>query len=250
MENSSVNEQNEARRSAALNTLAIVGFIALILIGIALAIWSVRYIPAAFNGGAASLSSFFTPAEEEAGIEVISGTQIPFEPVATTSEPVAPAPVEDTPSTGTTGGVTYGQPTTIMVPVTVPPPAPYGLADLTVDITAVGYCRTDDTDSFRRASEVPEGENGGVQFAIRNAGTNTSSRFDFTYEVPTSPETERTVSNQRALGPGDRIDYTLCFTEPRDGDNRTISIRVDSGNDVRESNESNNSDSERIDIES
>lgn len=256
MEITTTTTDKSPNRQAAQNALAVVGFIALILIGIGLAVYAARYIPVAFNRlgtGAVSLSSVFTPAEEadyeEEPSVVVTETSVPFEPVATSTEesatptyPTYDAPVATTP-------VTYGQPRTVTVPVTVPPQGPYGRADLTVEITAVGYCTSDRVSSFRRDNEVPDGENGGMQFAVRNIGTNTSGSWDFEYDLPTSPALSRTVSNQRSLGPGDRVDYTLCFTEPRSGSNRTVRIDVDSGRDVSESNENNNSDSAQIDIE-
>jgi hypothetical protein len=257
MEITTTTTDQNPRKQAAQNALAIVGFIALILIGIGLAIYAARYIPVAFNRlgtGAVSLSSVFTPAEEEyeEPSVVVTETSVPFEPVATSTEagsgPATPTYTAPAGSTGTavrTNTVTYTQP----VPVIVPPPAPYGRADLTVEITAVGYCTSDRVSSFRRDNEVPDGENGGMQFAVRNIGTNTSGSWDFEYDLPTSPALSRTVSNQRSLGPGDRMDFTLCFTEPRSGNNRTVRVNVDSNREVNESNENNNSDSAQIDIE-
>lgn len=251
-------DEKNSRRGAATTALAVVGFIVLILIGIALAIWAARYVPVALDRlglAAVSISSDYEPAdgsEDEPGLDVIEpGTEIPFEPVATTTpaEPAAPA-APTAPATGyqpTTPAPVPPRPVT--VPVYVPPPAPYGKADLAVEITAVGYCTSDNPSSFRTSRDVPDDENGGFRFSVRNAGTNVSGDWDFTYELPTSPSLERTVSNQRSLKPGDRIEYTLCFTEPRSGSDRDISIEVDSDDDVDESNERNNTDSAEIDID-
>lgn len=253
MEITTTTTDRSPNKQAAQSALAIVGFIALILIGIGLAIYAARYVPVALNRlgtGAVSLSSIFTPAEEDAADEpvvMLSETTVPFEPVATTTDSVDATPTYTAPAATVTrtNTVTYTQP----VPVVVPPQAPYGRADLAVEITAVGYCSSDRVSSFRRANEVPDGENGGIQFQVRNIGTNTSGSWDFEYDLPTSPALSRTVSNQRTLGPGDRVDYTLCFTEPRSGNNRTVRIDVDSGREVTESNENNNADSAQVDIE-
>lgn len=86
-----------------------------------------------------------------------------------------------------------------------------------------------------------------MQFTVKNIGTNVSNRWDFSYNLPTSA-TQRPVTNQRALNPGDAIEYTLCYERPRAGDNRTISVRVDTGRDVDESNEGNNTASIDVDI--
>lgn len=256
MEITTTTTDKSPNRQAAQSALAIVGFIALILIGIGLAIYAARYVPVALNRlgtGAVSLSSIFTPAEEEVVEEpvvVVSETTVPFEPIATSTdsgETVTPTYTPGPVATGTVrpGTVTYTQP----VPIVVPPQGPYGRADLSVEITAVGYCTSDRVSSFRRSNDVPDGENGGFQFAVRNLGTNTSGSWDFEYDLPTSPALSRTVSNQRSLSPGDRVDYTLCFTEPRSGNNRTVRVDVDSNREVTESNENNNGDSAQIDID-
>jgi hypothetical protein len=241
------------RRGAATSALAIVGFIVLIFIGIALAIYAARYVPMALNGlGSAAVSLFDGNGDGEPTLEVVSpDTTLPFEPVATSTEVTISEPVvTPAPTAPANGGTAQpGTPTTVQVPVYVPPAAPYGKADLTVDITATGYCSSDKTSSFRSAREVPDGENGGFQFTVANRGTNVSGQWDLTYELPTTPALERTASNQRSLKPGDRLSYTICFTEPRSGSNRDITIRVDSGRDVNESNENNNSDTAEIDID-
>lgn len=245
-------------RQAATTALALVGFLALILIGIGLAIYAARYVPAALNrlgAGAVSLSSVFSPSGEDPELAVvIPDPDAPFEPVTETEEEISfggdTAPTASTGgSTAGTGGtgVVAGPPRTITVPVVIPPPAPYGRADLAVEITATGYCTSDRTSSFRSASRVSSGDHAGIQFTVSNIGTNVSGRWDFEYELPTSPTLSRTVTNQRALNPGDRVDYTLCFSEARTG-TRTVTVRVDSGRHVDESNESNNTASARLDI--
>ncbi|HEY0010629.1 MAG TPA: CARDB domain-containing protein [Candidatus Paceibacterota bacterium] len=260
MEITTTTTDQTPRRKAATGALAMVGFITLILIGIALAIYAARYVPLALNRlgtAAVSLSSVFTPAEEdEPALEVVTvPAETVFEPIATstaTTSVVATAPV----TTGTPAAPTTPArqpvpttPRTVTVPVTVPPPAPHGLADLAVDITATGYCSSTNPDSFRAAREVPDSEYGGFKFAVRNAGTNNSGRWDLAVELPTTPAVKKTYAGQRTLGPGDRMEFTLCFTEPRSGTNRDLIVRVDSGRDVNESNENNNSDTAQIDIE-
>lgn len=253
MDNRNTSTEESPRRKAALTTLAIVGFITLILIGIALAIYAARYVPTALNKLGIAGVSLFDNGEDVPELEIItSTTTIPFEPVATSTETIADEPDDGdagytAPVTGTGGS--YIPPRTITVPVVIPPPVPHGKADFTVKITEIGYCRSDNPDSFRASREVPDGENGGIKFVVSNIGTNNSGRWDFTYELPTSPSLERTVSNQRELGPGDRIEYTLCFTEPRSGNNRDITVEVDTDDDVNESNERNNTDTAEIDIE-
>jgi|CXWL01.1.fsa_nt_gi subtilase family serine protease len=241
-------------RQVAINALAVVGFVVLLLLGIMFAVYSARYVPVALSrvgAAAVSLSSVFRPSQGEPQLQVITATTTPgvvVTGVAATSTEVA---VEETTPTKpatpkpTAGAQTQTVTTTVKVPVT-----PFGKPDLTTDITAVGYCTTNETSSFRRSSEIPDNENGGVKFTIKNSGTNVSGRWDFEYELPTSPVTKKTASSQSSLNPGDAVEFTLCFTKPRAGDNRDIAIRVDTGKDVDESNENNNTDSATVSIES
>jgi hypothetical protein len=71
-------------RRAAVNALAIVGFIALLIIGIGLAIYSARFVPniaSRFGGAAVSLSSIFKKSEDPALEVVTATTTLPFEGV-------------------------------------------------------------------------------------------------------------------------------------------------------------------------
>jgi hypothetical protein len=257
MEITTTTTDRTPRRQAAVNALAVVGFIALIIIGIVLAIYSARFIPVAFDrmGSASAISSLFKPSDDEPELDVIStGDEISFQPVATSTDSDNDDDDSDSsdtrkPATNTGTKTPVAGPTrTVRVPVTTPAPAPYGKADLTVDITAVGYCSSDRPSSFRESRDITDDRNGGVQFRVKNIGTNVSGRWDFTYNVPTSA-TQRAETDQRSLNPGDAIEYTLCYEKPKAGDNRTITVKVDTGRDVNESNENNNSDSVEVDID-
>lgn len=239
------------RKGAAITALAVVGFITLVFIGIALAIYAARYIPTAVSrvgSAAVYLSEVLIPGNDNNELEVVPGDTFPIEEgetIATSTEPVATT----TPGTGTGVTPTPGQETTtvVQVPVTVPV-SPYGKSDLVATITGVGYCTSSDTGSFRTASRVPDGERGGVRFVIRNAGTNVTGAWEFEVELPTSPSYTYDSARQSSLNPNDSKVFTLCFDRPRDGD-RSIRVTVDQDDDVDESNENNNSDSKSIEIE-
>lgn len=249
--------RNPARR-AAINSLAVVGFIALIIIGIGLAIYSARYVPAAVSrigSAAVSLSSVFRPAQSDPALQVVSlaSTTLPIEndaatstasttvtfPTATTT---APTKTPATATTGTTG-------TTRVVTTTTTRPAPYGLSDLSVVVTAVGYLDNGTTESFVPSTSIPYGKTGAVKFTVRNIGTNITGSWLFRADVPTSPSFTFTSPVQPSMLPGDEIDYTLGFDRGLQGNNRVITITVDSTNVVPEQNENNNTASGSVTVQ-
>jgi len=238
-------------RTVAVNTLAIVGFIALVFIGILLAIYAARFVPTAISrvgSAAVYLGSVFTPSENEADLVVVPGESIPFEnapvatstPAATTTTPAKPV----TPTAGPSTSTTYPVGGTVAVPQT-----PYGKADLTVSVLSVGYLNSADTSTYRVASEVPDGKRGAIKFVVTNTGTNVTGSWKFKAELPTSPSYTFTSPTQKSLNPGDKIEFVLGFDKTKDGNNREITIMVDSGKDVNESNENNNEVVKKIDIE-
>jgi hypothetical protein len=228
-----------------IGALAVVGFITLFVVGIGLAIYGARLAPglmSRINGAAVSLTSIFRSADE-ATLNVVGPSFFNVEDqepttassTATSTGPAAPA------TGGTVPGPTYQE---ILIPI-----EPYGEADLIVRITDTGYLRSRDTDSFVSSNEVPDDRRGAVRFTVTNIGTNVSGRWDAEVKLPTSPSLTYDMPTQRSLNPGDAIDFVLGFDRPRSGDNRVITVSVDTGRDVRESNEDNNSDSARVDIE-
>lgn len=256
METTTTTVQKDKTPSAGTTALAVVGFIALLIIGIGLAIYSARFVPeiiSRMGANAVDYKADFKPAADpKPGLSVVtSTTTIPFgnTPSApATGAPVAPRPVAPVaparpPYYGPTGYTTI---------TTVNPPQPrplYGQADLTVTITDTGYLRTEDTDSFVSSDDVPDGERGAVRFTVTNIGTNVSDEWEFEALIPSDPIYDFDSPEQRSLRPGDRIEYTLGFTEGREGDDRQITITVDSDEDVDERSESNNKDSARVDID-
>lgn len=241
----------------AVNALAIVGFIVLIGIGMLLAVYAATFVPAAVNrlgSAAVYLSSVFVPAEKPATLEVVEpGTTVPFPetPVVAeaTTTPVAPATPAAAPAAVATP--TAGPTKTTVYPVgtgTKPTPVLTGLPDLTVDIVATGYLTSSDTSTFTKSDTVPDDLRGAVKFTITNKGTNASGRFTFDAVLPTTRTYTFTSDKQDSLLPGEHIDYVLGFDRARSGDDRVISISVDEDNDIKESNDSNNSDSVKVEI--
>lgn len=251
METTTIRTTNGTGRRAAVNGLAIVGFIVLVIIGMALAVYAARFVPKAVsNIGSAAvyLSSQVFSNEGDTDLVVVPPTEtVPFgddvvvatTTAATTTTAVTPTtPVAPRP----------GTPVTTVVQVGTTPANYYGLPDLVVESVTTGYLTSADTSTFRSSNEVPDGKRGAVKFTIANRGTNISPRFDFEVELPTSRSYTYKSRSQQTLRPGERIEYVLGFDQTREGNDRTITITVDADRDIEESYESNNDRSVTVDI--
>lgn len=240
----------QTTRKAAIGGLAVVGFIALILIGIATAIYAATFLPKAFSRLSSANVYLSSTPSDDTKLEAVNNpsvvvgtssapTSIPLSP-ATNPAP-APTPVA-TPATPAPTPV-YTQPTYHVVPSA---PAYYGLADLVTTITSVGYLRyAGDTTSFVSANAVPSGYQGAVRFVIANRGTNVSNSWNFLARLPSNTNADYRSAYQRALNPNDSIVYTLGFDGYTDS-RGTIRITADANDNVQESNESNNTDTSSI----
>ena len=239
-------------RRAAVNALAFVGFIALLIIGIGLAIYAARYLPkltSRIGGAGVSLSSLFhSDGDDDASLQVVtSTTTLPIIDTATTTATSSTAASKPA-GTSHAAGAGVGGYTTVTT-VTTTHVAPYGDPDLSVRITDVGYLRDDgETNTFVASSYVPDNKDGAVKFTVTNTGTNVTGSWKFEVDVPSSPSQTFTSPTQKSLNPGDSVDYVLGFEDGREGDNREITVTVDSHDDVDESNERNNEASRDIDI--
>ena len=254
METTTIKTTTTDRRSA-VNGLAVVGFIVLIIIGMALAIYAARFVPTAISrvGSAAVYlsSQVFSPNGDADGDLVVipDDETIPFGNETATSTATSTVVIGTDPVFPTTPS-TPSTPVTVTIPVQVPASYNYtGLADLTVTDVKTGYLRTTETSSFRESNEVPDGERGAVKFTIVNTGTNIAGKFDFDFDINTSPKINKNYKVTRELRPQERIEYTLWFDRVSARDDRTITIKVDAGDDVNESNERNNERTVSIDIE-
>ncbi len=235
---------SEETKKAAVNGLAIVGFGALIIAGIFLAIYAARYVPETLSrlSSAVILSSDNeeNPEEEEA----------PAAPVEEEEE--APAP--ETPSTPQTGG-----PQVVTPPVAVSPNPPvyypqtpvyypqtpelYGRADLVITDLEAGYFRGS---TFVEDDTVPSNRDGAVRFTVKNIGTNAASGWRVQVEV-TGEDTVR--GNGGYLMPNGYQNFTLRIEDPRENRDIDIDIEVDYDDRVDESNERNNDRSIELEID-
>lgn len=250
-------ETGSSTKRVAVNALAIVGFIVLIGIGMMLAVYAATFVPTAvtrLGSAAVYLSSVFVPAEKPATLEVVTpGTTVPFPEApavteATTTPAVAATPAATPAAIAPSAGPVK---TTVYTVGTVPKPTPvlYGLPDLTVDIVATGYLTSSDISTFIKSDTIPDDMRVAVKFTITNKGTNASGRFDFDATLPTTRTYTFTSDKQDSLLPGESSnEFILWFDRSRSGDDRVITITVDEDSDIKESNESNNSDSVKVEI--
>lgn len=240
-------------RQAAVNSLAVVGFIALVAAGILLAVYSTRFVPTVVNRiGAAAvyLGSVFTPSPD-AGLSIVptpsATSTISFGNGTTTSPSVSTT----TAPSGEKPAPAPGPKTTTVQPIgtgVVAPQALYGLPDLQIVVTAIGYLNTASADSFVASPTVPDGERPAVKFTVRNVGTNVSGTWRFEASIPTRGTFDYESPLQQALNPGDSIDYTLGFDRARSGANQPISITANFDNRFAEANTSNNTISLNITV--
>lgn len=251
MQNDQSTPQN---RDRAVKGLAVVGFVALIVMGVWVAVYTTRYIPNIINGiagAAVYLGSVFVPAPASPGLTVVptASTTLSFGGGATST---ATAPKKKTTTGNLYGGTQVSIPTQTSV-------APYGLPDLSAFIDATGYMASGSY-TFVSTSTIPYGSRPEIRFTIKNVGTNISGPWRFSFTIaPASTETYRasnltctrtttsvgdgvtcTSEVQQSLNPGDYIDYTLDLEQFRLGINQTYTIVANSDNTVPESSSANN----------
>ena len=191
-------ESTSASRQTVTNGLAVAGFIALVCLGIWLAVYATQFVPSVVGGigsAAVSLGSVFNPAPNPSLSVVPSGTStpsttVPFGDFTATTTPAATTTPVSTPVTTPTkpAPVTAGTQTNGTYPIggtVTTPGAPYGLPDLVVTITSVGYLATTSADSFVASATVPNGSRPAVRFTIKNNGTNIAGPWRFSASIPT-----------------------------------------------------------------
>lgn len=224
-------------RRMVVNTLAIVGFVALIGASMWLAIYSTRYVPGVvtrMGSAAVYLGSVFTPSPEPA-LSVIptptaSSTIISFgEASSTISTNVSSA----TPKVVATP--VSSKPVTTIAAAPAPTPL-YGSPDLLVNVNAIGYLMIDGQfDSFVPSATVPADKQPAVKFTVRNIGTNISG----TWQISTDPKLAFSQEEQPSLFPNRQRDL-IIYLDRTSKSSQPLTITVTS-NFVSELDTANNS---------
>lgn len=247
-------------RQAVVTSLAVVGFVALVVVGMSLAIYSTRFVPTVADrvgSAAVYLGSIFNPTPTPtlsvvptASTSISFGTPVPASSTVAATSPVAtnvaPTPVatpapQPTPVTPTNTGGVYqiaGAPATAL----------YGLPDLTVSIDTIGYLETASTDSFVASSSVPHGSRPAIKFTIKNIGSNWTGTWRFSASIPTRTSSHFESDPQQSLAPGESIDYILGFDRASTGSGQVISITANFDRAVADSNTSNDSASASLTV--
>lgn len=119
---------------------------------------------------------------------------------------------------------------------------PNGYVDLAARIIEVGLVNKN-TGEFI-ASSTPTRTSGiyrvAIRFAVENLGTRTSDQWTFNAVLPTFPSHIFSSPTQQALGPGDRIEFTLGFDKFVDDDEGLFTVNIDPAFRINESNKDNN----------
>ncbi|HEC94155.1 MAG TPA: hypothetical protein ENI56_02165 [Candidatus Kaiserbacteria bacterium] len=258
-----------------LKSLAIVGFSALVIAGIALAIYMARFAPfviGTFESGTAYMSAILTPQPSQSNLTVVPQTTLPFgkKTGGNTGEVIGQLATSTKQKTSHTTGKktaskkisqvhrnaqwhTTGKKTTYQIyphgkqgATTVP--KYYGLPDLATTITAVGYLTSSSTNSFVVSNTIPAHAQVAVKFRITNQGTNVTGPWNLEIHIPTELNSIYQSKTIKSLVPGQPEDFMVHFTNAIAGTNEKIIVVADPKNQVKESNEKNNSASVGITI--
>ncbi len=258
---------NTPVRQTAMNGLAVAGFIALVIFGMWLAVYSTRFVPnviGRMSTAAVYVGSTLTPAIDRIGMATVylGSVFTPTRPtlsvvstpaVSTTTSPNEADSITSTPSSPTVPKQitpTAGEKTSNVYQINSTPASPTlsGLPDFIVSINAIGYLATTSAESFVASSTVPAGLRPAVTFTIKNIGMNTASAWRFSASIPTQTAFIYQSDPQQSLNPGDSIDYTLGFDQANKGTDQIISITANFNRAVTESDTDNNSASTKITI--
>ncbi len=251
-------------RHAAVNALAVVGFLTLVFIGIVLAIYAARYVPETISriaAGAAYLSIDGSDEDGDGQLQVVPSLPFPSDDTIApaTTTPVAPVATTTAPTKPATGGTTviyrtattsYPTPGSIRIPVGGSTGPMFGDSNLVPTITAVGYMNGN---RFVSDRTIEDNQELAVQFRVTNKGTNETGSWKLTVTIPTKSDKtfEFKSGNQASLKPNGYIDFTIHLdkNDARVGDDQRIRVEVDPSDAVDESNERDNEATATIDVD-
>ena len=258
-----MNTETPARRATA-TALAVIGFLALVILGLWLAVWAARSLSGgAFSLGAAAdyVGSMFTP-KGNPSLTVVStssaplpfGSSTPTSTVTATTTPHATTTPAKKTSSGTYAPVQYRTvettyPTPGATPIAAPAQPLSGFPDIQLTVTAVGYF--DASGAFIASSTISHSATLGAEILVANTGTNVTGPWDITVTVPTvTNATFSTTQTMASLNPHDKnyIDVRLTTGQARIGTD-TITAVADPNNKITETSETNNSSSATITVQ-
>ena len=236
-------------KKATVNGLAVVGFGALIVGGILLAIYASKYVPDALSrlSSAVYLSGEQeqnpedeTPAgsEDEPGFVLFPSNTDDEEP---TDEEEPSTPTPSTPTVSPNPPVYYPPVYYPLQPVT---PNLYGRADLVITNVRTGYFRG--ATFVEEDDELPDNRDAAVKFTVANRGTNVAENWRIRIDV----ENEDTLTGTGGfLMPDGYQNFTVRIEDPKNDERLSIEIEIDYTDRVDESDERNNDRTLRLEIE-
>lgn len=249
-------DHGHPHRQTVIHSFAVIGFMALLALGVWGAVYSSRFVPNIVgNVGTAAvyIGSVFSPSEEPdlLVIDTASSTIISFgSTVASTTTPVATTtPAEPAlASIEATTPVSGQKITSVITLGATTPVAPQGLADLAVIAGEVGYLPANSTDSFVANTTVPKKTYPAVRFEVKNVGTHWSGTWRFGASIPNRASTAYQSESQPSIGPGDSRIYTLGFDQSVAGEQQPLVITINNDGGVPESSAANNSVTFKINV--
>jgi hypothetical protein len=117
---------------------------------------------------------------------------------------------------------------------------PNGKPDLKVTILETGYIDKATNEFFATSTPLSPSLRIAVRFSVENAGTKTTPQWSFNAVLPTSPHYIYHSNGQRALAPGDKIEYTLGFDQTKAEKTVEVIVNADPTRSISELNEDNN----------
>ena len=253
-----MNQVSRDQKDQVLKSMAIVGFIAVIIFGVWLAVKIVALMPTAFSSLASIADGVYNYRGDATTEEVVEITPAPSEDdavVLTTEEfpekEAGTAENEDeivAEVVGETPEPPVVTPTTPTVPTTPLPPAPTtietvtyevpqsdpnGQVDLAVKLLGVG--ELDNTGNFVKGSGMYGDERGAFQFEVKNIGTKTSGEWDFTATLTNGVEYD--APKQIALKPQERVVFVLGYGDTGSDGIHNIGVELNQ-NDTNNTNNS------------
>jgi len=217
-----MNDANQEPKTAAIKTLAIVGFAAAIFVGVWLSIQVVHYIPSALSTLASLAESvyntrapFATESEEGEVLVTADNTTLTDTTTATTTAPLPVAlPTDIKPATPP-----KKTPVATTTPPVVPTPIPvlvvsnpHGYTDLKVAYRGIGSYN-ENTKVFTPTIAIDNDTRGALRFAVENTGTKTSGLWTYIVTLPTESKSIYASPTQPPLLPGSKDTIMIAFSE-------------------------------------
>ncbi|MCX6786468.1 MAG: hypothetical protein NTU85_01455 [Candidatus Kaiserbacteria bacterium] len=225
-------------RRTAVNGLAVVGFFALVVAGMWLAIYSTRFVPIIVNRTGAAVvyvgSVFASTFKNSAPtVSTTMPSVIYFGEASSTDSTIATS----TPVKTTSISKQYWTPGTSITIADGPAIQNYyGSPDLAIIIETIGYSSGN---AIVSATTIPVNTPIAVKFLVKNVGTNVSGQWAMNISGSNSANKSFT---QASLAPGQPSEYIVHFANNTPG-THTITITIDPNRQLQspESNTNNNS---------